>query len=319
MQPQTAELTVQEAVMNMLAMSFIVLPVAMLFIAIWMLRYSKQARIRERMVRHFREVLPDGTTVAGVAPGVQQTRWHQLITRASIYIGFELQKKHALFIPLVLLLLALIGWLIYGLTGATLIVGTSLFMFGFLLPYSRLRRRQAQTIAQIPLFIDQLLRSLSTGRSLESAIRFASNESLPPLRYIVDRVTRAADLGADMVDNLTEAAKLHNLRELNLIALSMRISNQYGGSPRDMLDSVVKMVRQQELARRELAAMTGETRMSAWVLGMTPLAIALYIMVMNPNYLNMLLDDDTGKTLLTTALGLQGTGAFILWRMLRSV
>jgi tight adherence protein B len=319
MQPQTAELTVQEAVMNTLAMSFILLPVAMLFLAIWMFRHSKQTRIRERMVRHFREVLPDGTTVAGVAPGVQQTRWHQLITRASIYIGFELQKKHALFIPLALLLLALIGWLIYGLTGATLIVGTSLFMFGFLLPYSRLRRRQAQTIAQIPLFIDQLLRSLSTGRSLESAIRFASNESLPPLRYIVDRVTRAADLGADMVDNLTEAAKLHNLRELNLIALSMRISNQYGGSPRDMLDSVVKMVRQQELARRELAAMTGETRMSAWVLGMTPLAIALYIMVMNPNYLNMLLDDDTGKTLLTTALCLQGTGAFILWRMLRSV
>ncbi|MFD0913918.1 type II secretion system F family protein [Methylophilus luteus] len=305
--------------MNMLAMSFLLLPVAMLFFAIWMFRHSKQARIRERMVRHFREVLPDGTTVAGVAPGVQQTRWHQFVTRASIYIGFELQKKHAFLIPLALLLLAMSGWLIYGLAGAILIVGTSLFIFGFLLPYSRLRRRQAQTIAQIPLFIDQLLRSLSTGRSLESAIRFASSESLPPLRYIVDRVTRAADLGADMVENLTEAAKLHNLRELNLIALSMRISNQYGGSPRDMLDSVVKMVRQQELARRELAAMTGETRMSAWVLGMTPLAIALYIMVMNPNYLNMLLDDATGKTLLTTALCLQGAGAFILWRMLRSV
>jgi tight adherence protein B len=197
--------------------------------------------------------------------------------------------------------------------------GATLFIFGFLLPYSRLRRRQAQTIAQIPLFIDQLLRSLSTGRSLESAIRFAANESVPPLRYVVDRVTRAADLGADMVENLTEAAKLHNLRELNLIALSMRISNQYGGSPRDMLDSVVKMVRQQELAHRELAAMTGETRMSAWVLGTTPLAIAVYIMVMNPTYLNMLLDDPTGKTLLMTALLLQGTGAFILWRMLRSV
>ncbi|MGP1717038.1 MAG: type II secretion system F family protein [Methylophilus sp.] len=305
--------------MNTLLIPFVLLPAGMLFLAIWMLRHSKQARIRERMIRHFREVLPDGTTVAGVAPGVQQTRWHQWLTRASIYIGFELQKKHALLIPLVLLLLGLVGWLIYGLTGAVLIVGTNLFLFGFLLPYSRLRRRQAQTIAQIPLFIDQLLRSLSTGRSLESAIRFASNESLPPLRYIVDRVTRAADLGADMVENLTEAAKLHNLRELNLIALSMRISNQYGGSPRDMLESVVKMVRQQELARRELAAMTGETRMSAWVLGMTPLAIALYIMVMNPNYLSILLEDATGKTLLTTALGLQGLGAFILWRMLRSV
>ena len=305
--------------MNPLLVIFVLISVAMLLLAVWMFRYSKQARIRELMVRHFREVLPDGTTVSGVAPGVQQTRWHQMVTRASIYMGFELQKKHALWIPLALMFIGLLGWLIYGFVGATLFMGTSLFIFGFLLPYSRLRRRQAQTIAQIPLFIDQLLRSLSTGRSLESAIRFASSESLPPLRYVVERVTRAADLGADMVENLTEAAKLHNLRELNLIALSMRISNQYGGSPRDMLDSVVKMVRQQEMARRELAAMTGETRMSAWVLGTTPIAIAAYIMVMNPNYLNLLLDDATGKTLLMSALLLQGTGAFVLWRMLRSV
>ncbi|MEZ0209787.1 MAG: type II secretion system F family protein [Methylophilus sp.] len=305
--------------MTTLVVCIILVSGGMLLLAVWIFRYSRQARIRELMVSHFREVLPNGITVAGVAPGAQQTPWHQFKTRASIYIGFDLQKKHVLLIPAGLMLISMIGWLIYGLVGATLIAGITLFTFGFLLPYSRLRRRQAQTIAQIPLFIDQLLRSLSTGRSLESAIRFAANESVPPLRYVVDRVTRAADLGADMVENLTEAAKLHNLRELNLIALAMRISNQYGGSPRDMLDSIVKMVRQQELARRELAAMTGETRMSAWVLGTTPLAIAIYIMVMNPTYLNMLLDDPTGKTLLMTALMLQGVGAFILWRMLRSV
>lgn len=305
--------------MNVIVAVFILISVGMLLLAAWMFKYSRQARIHELMARHFRDALPSGITVAGVVPGAEQTAWNKFKTRASIYLGFELQPKHAVLIPLALMFMGLLGWLIYGLLGAVLIVGITLFVFGFLLPYSRLRRRQAQTIAQIPLFIDQLLRSLSTGRSLESAIRFAANESLPPLRYVVDRVTRAADLGADMVENLTEAAKLHNLRELNLIALSMRISNQYGGSPRDMLDSVVKMVRQQELARRELAAMTGETRMSAWVLGTTPLAIAVYIMVMNPTYLDILLDDPTGKTLLMTALLFQGMGVFILWRMLRSV
>jgi len=211
------------------------------------------------------------------------------------------------------------GWFAYGVLGAALTFFTTIFVFGFLLPYSRLRRRQAQIVAQIPLFIDQILRSLSTGRSLESAIRFAAGEALPPLRYVLDRVIRAADLGADMVETLAEAAKLHNLRELNLIALAMRISNNYGSSPRDMLDSVVRMIRQQELARSELAAMTGETRMSAWVLGLTPLLIGGYIIVMNPSYLDILLKDPSGQTMLTTALALQGIGAFILWRMLRSV
>lgn len=291
----------------------------MLLLAVVMFRHSKEARFRERMMHHFREVLPYGATVLGISPGARQTGWQRFKVRASIYFGFELQKKHIVVIPVAFGFTGMLGWLAYGLAGAVLILVTTLFIFGFLLPYSRLHRRQAQTIAQVPIFIDQVLRSLSTGRSLESAIRFATSEAQPPLRYVLDRVIRAADLGADMVENLTEAAKLHRLRELNLIALAMRISNNYGSNPRDMLDSVVKMIRQQELARRELAAMTGETRISAWVLGLTPIAIAAYIMVMNPNYLNMLLQDATGQTIMIAALVLQGLGAFILWRMLRSV
>ncbi|WP_029147338.1 type II secretion system F family protein [Methylophilus sp. 5] len=305
--------------MKTLAASFIVGAIVMLLLAVWMFRHSKEAHLRERMMHHFREVLPYGSTVSGGASAVEQTYWHLLKVRASIYAGFELQKKHLFAIPLAFMCTGLVGWLIYGLVGASLFFSTTVFIFGFLLPYSRLHHRRSQTVAQIPLFIDQVLRSLSTGRSLESAMRFAAEEALPPLRDVLDRVIRAADLGADMIESLTEAAKLHNLRELNLIALAMRISNHHGSSPRDMLDSVVKMIRQQELARRELAAMTGETRMSAWVLGLTPIAIAAYIMLMNPSYLNMLLEDAAGQTMVTTALVLEGLGALILWRMLRSV
>lgn len=305
--------------MNPMVTVFTVVAIAMLLSAVWMFRRSKQTQLRERMENHFRNILPTGTTVSGVAPGSQQTYWHRAKTRISIYLGFELQQKHMIMIPVAFLFAGALGWLVHGLIGAILIFGTTLFIFGFLLPYSRLRRRQAQTIAQIPLLIDQVLRSLSTGRSLENAIRFATEESHPPLRYVLDRVTRAADLGADMAESLTEAAKLHRLRELNLIALAMRISNNYGGSPRDMLDSVVKMIRQQELARRELSAMTGETRMSAWVLSLAPLLIAAYIMMMNPSYLNILMEDATGQIMLVAALVLQGAGIFTLWRMLRSI
>ena len=305
--------------MNTLTVAFILGATVLVLLGIGLFRHSKETRFRERIRHHFREVLPYGGTVSGISPDARQTFWQRYKVRASIYVGFELQLKHVIVIPVAFIFTGILGWFVYGLVGAFIIFSATIFIFGFLLPYSRLHRRQAQTIAQVPLFIDQMLRSLSTGRSLESAIRFATDETQPPLRFVLGRVIRAADLGADMVENLTEAAKLHRLRELNLIALAMRISNNYGSNPRDMLDSIVKMVRQQELARRELSAMTGETRVSAWVLGLTPVAIAAYIMVMNPNYLNMLLQDATGKTMAIAALTMQGLGAFILWRMLRSV
>ena len=70
---------------------------------------------------------------------------------------------------------------------------------------------------------------------------------------------------------------------------------------------------------RELAAMTGETRISAWVLSLTPISIAGYMMVVNPGYLDLMLQSPSGKTLLMTALGFQIAGVLILWRMLKSV
>ena len=291
----------------------------MLGLATWMFVSGSQARFREKVAVHFSHVLPRGSTITGMPPGQEQTFWHRLRVKGSIYAGFELQDWHFVAIPALFLLFGLIGWLWLRWAGALLLFAGSVLIIGFLLPSLRLRRRQAQITAQVPMFIDQVLRSLGTGRSVEGAIRLATDEAKPPLRPILDRVVRATDLGADIPETLGEAARLHGLREMSLIALAMRISNSYGSSPKEMLQSVVQMIRQRELAQRELAAMTGETRISAWVLSLTPISLAGYMMIMNPNYLELMLQSPSGKTLLMTALGFQIAGVLVLWRMLRSV
>jgi tight adherence protein B len=291
----------------------------MLGLAAWILVSGSRARFREKVANHFSQVLPRGSTITGMPPGQEQTFWHRMRVKGSIYAGFELQDWHFVAIPALFLLFGLIGWLWLRWAGAILLFTGSVLIIGFLFPYMRLRRRQAQIIAQVPMFIDQVLRSLGTGRSIEGAIRLATEESKEPLRNILDRVVRATDLGADMPETLSEAARLHGLREMSLIALAMRISNSYGSSPKEMLQSVVQMIRQRELAQRELAAMTGETRISAWVLSLTPVSIAGYMMVMNPGYLDLMLQSPSGEKTLFIAIGLQITGVLVLWRMLRSV
>ena len=291
----------------------------MLGLAAWIYGTGRNARFREKVTVHFNQVLPRGSTITGIPPGRQETFWHRLRVRASIYAGFELEDWHFIGIPMLFVFFGFIGWLWLRWTGAILFFGSSALIIGFLVPYIRLRRRQAQIVAQVPMFIDQVLRSLGTGRSVEGAIRLATEESKAPLRNILDRVVRATELGADMPETLAAAAKLHGLRELSLIALAMRISNSYGSSPKEMLQSVVQMIRQRELAQRELAAMTGETRISAWVLSLTPISLAGYMILVNPGYLDLMLQSPNGKTMMMTALGFQIAGVLILWRMLRSV
>lgn len=291
----------------------------MLGLAAWIYGSGRNARFREKVTVHFNQVLPRGSTITGIPPGRQETFWHRLRVRASIYAGFELEDWHFVGIPMLFVFFGFTGWLWLRWTGAILFFASSALIIGFLVPYIRLRRRQAQIVAQVPMFIDQVLRSLGTGRSVEGAIRLATEESKAPLRNILDRVVRATELGADMPETLAAAAKLHGLRELSLIALAMRISNSYGSSPKEMLQSVVQMIRQRELAQRELAAMTGETRISAWVLSLTPISLAGYMILVNPGYLDLMLQSPNGKTMMMTALGFQIAGVLILWRMLRSV
>lgn len=291
----------------------------MLGLAYWMDRSGRDARLREKVTTHFSQVLPRGATISGVAPGKRETVWHRLRVRGSIYAGFELQDWHFVAFPMLFALFAALGWLWLKWVGAAVLFTAAILVIGVLLPYTRWRRRQVLITSQVPVFIDQVLRSLSSGRSVEGAIRLAAEEVPAPLRHVLERVVRAADLGADMPETLSEAARLHSLRELSLIALAIRISNSYGSSPKEMLQSVMQMVRQQELAQRELSAMTGETRISAWVLAVTPMALAGYMVLTNPGYLEMMWQDDSGKNTMMMALALQGSGVFILWRMLKSI
>lgn len=291
----------------------------MLGLAIWIYVSGSDARFREKVAVHFNQVLPRGSTISGIPPGRQETFWHRLRVRGSIYAGFELQDWHFVGIPLLFVIFGVAGWVWLRWVGAMLLFGIAVAVLGFLLPSIRLRRRQAQVTAQVPMFIDQVLRSLGAGRSVEGAIRLATEEAKPPLRNILDRVVRATDLGADMPETLSDAAELHGLRELSLIALAMRISNSYGSSPKEMLQSVVQMIRQRELAQRELAAMTGETRISAWVLSLTPVSLAGYMVFANPGYLDLMLQSPSGKSMLMAAVGLQMAGVIVLWRMLKSV
>ncbi|MDA8260802.1 MAG: type II secretion system F family protein [Betaproteobacteria bacterium] len=188
-----------------------------------------------------------------------------------------------------------------------------------LVPWWRYRKRVAAMVQQIPMFLDQVVRALNTGRSLDGALLLATEAARPPLREVMVRVQLLVDLGVDMGDAMRGAARLFALDELYIIALALQIARTHGSSPKEILASVTQMIRSREQASRELHAMTGETRASAWILGLLPSALAAYMTFTNPGYLGGMWHDPAGHTLLLTALGMQVAGGAILGIMVRSV
>ncbi|WP_282411172.1 type II secretion system F family protein [Pseudomonas sp. PS02303] len=183
----------------------------------------------------------------------------------------------------------------------------------------RYQRRLKRMIEQLPTLLDHTVRSLKSGRTLADAVLGAIHAADNPLKEAMGRVQRNVQLGVSLPDAASDFAELYEKDELRLFALGLKVNHRYGGNASELLENLIKMIREREQAARQLSAMTGETRVTAWVLGSLPLGLATYFLVANPAYLLAMWHDSSGQMMLASAFGLQAVGSLALWRMLRSV
>lgn len=293
------------------------------FIALVLMLAAVLSMMRARRLEQIAKVNQRLEAVAFLSPqeNILQTRQTEAMTELTQWlsrVGIQLQPGTVLMLALVALA---IGVLVLKLLGglAALLWLLTVGTVSILVPQVRYRQKVNKMIGQIPLFIDQVIRSLATGRNIEGAIKIAAEDLQEPLREVVMRAQRNVDLGTDLGDAMRDAANFHDIKELHMLALAIHTSRVYGGSPREMLESIVNLIRQREQMQRELRAMTGETRVSAMVLGGMPTAMALYMSWVNPTYIAGMWNDESGRMILLAAVGMQIAGALVLWRMIKSI
>lgn len=300
--------------MALLTAGFFLLALLLLAAAVWVLRSGQRAVLRARVGDRFRNL----TAVPLDAVGAPRHLRGNFLDRFLWRGGIRLTPVRILAGIGAALLVAGFAWHSGGPVAAATVLA-AIVVSAVVWPHLQYRKRAAAMAAQIPLFLDQVVRALATGRNLDGALRLATEETRAPLGEVMARVQQVVDLGEDIGDALRDTARLYDLRELHFVAMAVQIARGYGSSPKEMLESVGKLVRHREQAQRELRALTGETRVSAWLLSILPSALALYMVAVNPDYINAMWHDPTGRVVLLLALALQATGVVILWRMVKSV
>ena len=183
----------------------------------------------------------------------------------------------------------------------------------------RYQRRIKRMIEQLPQLLDHTVRSLKAGRTLADSVLGGIEITEDPLQQAMGRIQRNVQLGVSLPESTHDFAEFYERDEFRLFALGLKINHRYGGNASELLETLIKMIREREQAARQLRALTGETRVTAYVLGALPISMIGYFLVVNPAYLMTMWNDGTGRTLLFVALGMQLLGCFTLWRMLRSV
>lgn len=237
----------------------------------------------------------------------------ELLTRSGVELELERVGQGLLLAAAVAPLLLILLGVLAGLLALGLAI---VAVFGVL--SRNAAKRRAKIVEQLPPFLENVMRVLAAGNTLEESLGAAARDSPEPIRPLFISIGRQVRLGAPVEAVLAEAGEIHRLRDLKVMALAAAINRKYGGSLRQVLKSLISSIRSRDSAARELRALTAETRFSALVLAIIPVSLSLYIFTQNKSYYSSMWVDPTGRVFLIVSVLLQIGGVAVLWKMMNS-
>ncbi|MCL1599487.1 MAG: type II secretion system F family protein [Actinomycetia bacterium] len=189
--------------------------------------------------------------------------------------------------------------------------GTLLLIFSLLFVNNVASRQRKRFEGQLPDTLNLLSTSLRAGYSLLQAIEAVGEEAPEPTRREFGRAIAEIRLGRQMDDALSDIAERMASQDFDWTVLAINIQREVGGNLAEVLQTTAETMVQRNRLRREMKALTAEGRISAIVLSVMPILLFIAISVLNPGYLEPLLESTIGLIIIGGGLVFMGIG--IVW------
>ncbi|WP_430787542.1 type II secretion system F family protein [Actinoplanes sp. G11-F43] len=204
------------------------------------------------------------------------------------------------------LLLFLLPWAVAILIG--LILGY--LITGFYLSF-RISRRERQFGDELPGALNLMTSSLRAGFTLHQAVEAAVRDDGGPVAVELRRALAETRIGGSFEDAIERVGERMHSTEVVWLVMALRLQREVGGSLVDVMQTTSDTMRERAYIKRHVRSLSGEGRISAWVLTCMPPLTALAIQLTQPGYLRPLFTEPFGLLLLAVALIGMGLGG--LW------
>jgi tight adherence protein B len=168
---------------------------------------------------------------------------------------------------------------------------------------------------QLPDHLQVVASAMRAGHSFVGALSVADEDAPQPVRREFDRAVADERLGVPIEDALDAVGDRMKSPDMVHVALVAKLQRQTGANSAEVLDRVAATLRVRQELRRYIRVLTAQQRMARWVLTALPVALLLALMAINPDYMEPLFQESSGRILL--AIGVSGiiAGSYVLKRM----
>jgi tight adherence protein B len=177
------------------------------------------------------------------------------------------------------------------------------------------RKQRKEFAEQLPANLQDLAGAMRSGRGFVGAIGVVAETSTEPIKGELQRALRDEHLGLPLEDTLEAIGRRMQSKDMEQIALIAALNRNSGSNVAEALDRVADGARDRADLAREMRSLTGQARMSSWVLSGLPPVMLLGLTVIEPLYAHPLLHTTTGIVLLVIATVMVVAG----WAVMRRI
>ncbi|PWT96728.1 MAG: hypothetical protein C5B53_09065 [Candidatus Melainabacteria bacterium] len=236
-------------------------------------------------------------------------RWLSLIGLPGRSPSFWLIEMLLLAAPLALTLLWPIDFFLALLAGAVLAALLAGVLF---FKASQVRRK---FVEQLPNAIDLMASVLRSGHSVPQAVKTVGEEVPEPCGGEFKEVLQRMNVGQPLAQALCYTAVKFHSYEVDLIRRAIAIHAEVGGSLADLIDKTNQTLKGRLKLASQVKTLTAQSRLSALIVGILPIVLALTLNTIRVGYLNPLIETNLGRTLLMVAIFLEVVGVIVMKKL----
>lgn len=181
----------------------------------------------------------------------------------------------------------------------------------------RRKMRLRKLEVQLPEALDLITRSLRSGHALSSALQMVGDEMPEPIAGEFRSVHEEVNFGVSLENALMGLAERVPLTDVRYFIVSVLIQRDSGGNLTEVLGNLSRLIRERLKLLSKVRVLSSEGRLSAWVLGVMPFALAGVMYLANPEFMAPLWNDPIGISIIQYTLILMVFGIAVLRKIVK--
>jgi tight adherence protein B len=152
-------------------------------------------------------------------------------------------------------------------------------------------KRRKKMEEQFPLALDIFTRALHAGHPIAAAVELLTKEVEDPLGSEFGLVADEVAYGAELNDALLSLAERWDLDDIRMFVITLSVQSETGGNLTEILENLMKVIRDRNSLYMKVRALSSEGRMSGWMLTVLPVLTFISVFIVSPQfYLNVAQD-----------------------------